>query len=83
MLKHKHNIEDNRDVSQRQLDRVSGQPTPILLQVGIDAELRQGKYTAYEVEEDLIYRPPVGGFVAVVCEDLWHVFDEGDDDFDV
>lgn len=50
MLHYEDNIKEHADIAQRELDRVARDARPVMLQIGINAKLRDGKYTAREVE---------------------------------
>lgn len=74
MLQHKHRVDHKTDIAQRELDRVTRQPAPIVLQARVNQQLRDGQDAADEVEQDLLDGPADGRLAKVVGVDLGEEF---------
>ena len=57
MLHDEHDIKRDADVSKPELHRIPGQTAPIVLQAGIENELRDGKRAAADIQQDRIDAP--------------------------
>lgn len=83
MLDDKYHIEEYADVSEHQLDRISGDPRPVALQIRINTQLRNRQCATRKIEQDLCYGPSMCGVVSIIRKDLRHIFDESNNELDV
>ena len=78
MLDHEENIKKDRDVRQQELDGVSRDAAPIVLETRVKKQLDQGEDTARYVQQDLTNMPPLSGFALIVDPSLRHILGDGD-----
>lgn len=83
MLSYEDGIVDHGDLAKCKLGRVTSDAAPIMLKVAINALLADAEDATSEVEEDLHDAPALGALVFIVEDHLRHVFDKGDDEFDI
>ena len=83
MLEHEDGIEEDAHIAETQLDRVSRQARPVVLQRRVQDELQQRQYAARYVQQDLVDAPAHGRLALVVDPGLRDVLDDGDDELDV
>lgn len=81
MLNDKNKVEEDGDVTEQELGRISSDATPVTLQAGIEDELQQRQNTSDEIQDNGPNVPSHRRLPPVVQPSLWDVLDRRNDKF--